>query len=95
MRTRFVVVDHGLDSGIYKIFAYETARLLNEFGKENIAVFDALEEAKGAALEIIGRRDKAARDSERRFSFRPDPQIERLKAEFAVLTEDRVETFFV
>lgn len=95
MRTRFVVVDHGLDTGIYKIFAHETARLLNEFGKENIAVFDSLEEAKDAALEIIGRHDKAARESQWQFSFRPDPQIESLKTAVSNLTEDHVETFFV
>lgn len=95
MRTRFVVVDHGLETGIYKIFAHETARLLNEFGKENIAVFDRLDEAKDAALDIVGRHDKAARDDQWQFSFRPDPQIQRLKTAISDLTEDRVETFFV
>jgi hypothetical protein len=95
MRTRLVVVDHGLDSGIYQIFAHETARLLNEFGRENIAVFDSLEDAKDAPLEIIARQDRAARDNQWQFSFRPDGQIERLKTEFSDLTEDCVETFFV
>lgn len=95
MNTRFVVVDHGLDTGIYKIYAQQTARLLNEFGNEYIEIFDSLEDAKAAALAIVNRHGEAARQSQWQFSFRPDPRIETLKTAFSDLTEDRVETFFV
>jgi hypothetical protein len=94
MSTRFVVVDHGLDTGIYKIHAHQTARLWNEFGNENIEIFDSLEDAKAAALVIINRYDDAAKQSQWRFSFRTDPHIAGLKVRFTELTEDRVETFF-
>jgi len=95
MALRFVVVDHGLDAGVYKIHACETARLRNEFGEENIEIYDGLEAAKSAATLILSRLDEALRDSQWRFSFRADPQIESLETELAKLTEDSVETFFV
>ena len=95
MTTRFVVVDHGLDTGVYKIAAHQTARLLNEFGKENIEIFDTLEAAREAALLIICRYDETQNQSQWRFSFRANPQVESVKKEISELTADRVETFFV
>ncbi|HEX9770811.1 MAG TPA: hypothetical protein VGA50_16690 [Kiloniellales bacterium] len=95
MSTRFVVVDQGLNTGVYRIHTHQTARLLNEFGNENIEIFDSFEDAREAALLIIGRCDEAWKQSQWRFAFRSDPQIERLKREFSELTADGVETFFV
>jgi hypothetical protein len=95
MSTRFVVVDHGLDTGLYRIDTHQTARLLNEFGKENIEIFDSFEAAREAALLIINRYAEAWTQSQWRFSFRANPQVESLKKEISELTADRVETFFV
>ena len=95
MSTRFVVVDHGLDTGVYKIATHQTARLLNEFGKENIEIFDSLEAAREAALQIICRYDEARTHSRWRVSFRSNPQVESVKKEISELTVDRVETFFL
>ena len=95
MSTRFVVVDSGLDTGIYKIPANQTARLRNEYGNEGLEVFDELEEAKRAALQIVARHDEASQQDHRRFSFQADPQIVDLKSRLSNLTEDRVEMFFL
>ena len=95
MTTRFVVVDHGLNTSVYKINANQTARLKNEFGNEGLEVFDTFEAAKAAAILIFDRYDEESRQGPRRFSFRSDPQIDNLKSELSGLTEDRVQTFFV
>jgi len=95
MNTRFVVVDHGLNTSVYKFHAHQTARLKNEFGNESLEVFDNFEDAKQAALLIVRGYDEASQQSHTRFSFQSDPQIERQKSELSGLTEDRVETFFV
>jgi hypothetical protein len=95
MNTRFVVVDHGLNTSVYKFPANQTARLKNEFGDEGLEVFDDFEDAKQAALLIVNRHDEASKQNHRRFSFQADPQIANLKSQLTGLTEDRVETFFV
>ena len=96
MTTRFVVVDHGLDTNVYKINANQTARLKNEFGNEGIELFDDLEQAKQAALAILGRYEEASKEASRRsFSFQSDNRLDSLKRSLSDLTEDRVETFFV
>ena len=95
MNTRFVVVDHGLDTSVYKIPANQTARLKNEFGNEGLEVFDSFEDAKAAALLIVNRHDEASKQGPQRFSFQSDPQIDSLKSKLADLTEDRVEAFFL
>ena len=95
MNWRFVVVDHGLKTGIYKILVNQTARLMNEFGRENIEIFDKLEDAKEVVLLIVKRYEEAAKQNHHQISYRPDPRIEMLRAEMSELTEDRLETFFV
>ena len=95
MNTRFVVVDHGLDTSVYKFHANQTARLKNEFGNEGLEVFDSFEDAKAAALLIVNRHDEASRQSHKQFSFQSDPQIDKLKLALSGLTEDRVESFFL
>ncbi len=95
MNTRFVVVDHGLNTSVYKFHAHQTARLKNEFGNESLEVFDNFEDAKQAALLIVRGYDEESKQSNMRFSFQSDPQIERQKSELSGLTEDRVETVFV
>lgn len=95
MNTRFVVVDHGLNTSVYKICANQTARLNNEFGNEGLDVFDTFEDAKAAAILIFNRYDEESKQGPRRFSFQSDPQIDSLKSELSGLTEDRVPTFFV
>ncbi len=100
MNWRFVVVDHGLKTttgktGIYKILVNQTARLMNEFGRENIEIFDKLEDAKEAVLLIVKRYEEAAKQNHHQISYRPDPRIEMLRAEMSELTEDSLETFFV
>ena len=95
MNTRFVVVDHGLNTSVYKFHAHQTARLKNEFGNESLEVFDNFEDAKQAALLIVRGYDEESKQSHMRFSFQSDPQIERQKSELSGLTEDRVETVFV
>ncbi len=95
MNTRFVVVDHGLDTSVYKIPSNQTARLKNEFGNEGLEVFDSFEDAKAAALLIVNRHDEASKQGPQRFSFQSDPEIDSLKSELSGLTEDRVKTFFL
>ena len=95
MNTRFVVVDRGLDTGVYKILTHQTARLVNEIGKGNLEIFENFADAREAALLIVSRYDEASRQSEWRLSFQADPQIESPKAEISELTEDRVEAFFI
>ncbi len=96
MTTRFVVVDHGLNTSVYKIPANQTARLKNEFGDEGLELFDDLETAKQAALAILGRHEAASKEADKRsFSFRSDNPFDGLKTALAELTEDRVESFFV
>ncbi len=50
MNTRFVVVDHGLDTSVYKIPANQTARLKNEFGNEGLEFFDSFEDTLHDAI---------------------------------------------
>ena len=95
MSTRFVVMDSGLTTSIYKIPSNQTARLKNEYGNEGLELFDELEDAKQAALQIIARHDEASRQDHRRFTFKADPQIADLKSQLSDLTEDRIETFFL
>jgi hypothetical protein len=100
MTWRFVVVDHGVrtsagKTGIYKILVNQTARLMNESGHENIELFDNLEDAKEAAFLIVERCQEEANQDYSRFSNRPDPSIQMLKAEMSNMTEDRVEAFFI
>ena len=96
MTTRFVVVDNGLETSVYKIHANQTARLRNEFSGEDLELFDDLERAKQAALAILGRHEEAEKEASRRsFSFRSDNKFDSLKSALSGLTEDRVETFFV
>ena len=95
MDTRFVVVDQGLDSGVYKMPTNQTARLINEFGNENMEIFDTLEDAKHAVLQIVNRCEEASKRSHRDFSFRANPAVESRKAQISDLTEDQVETFFL
>ena len=66
MNTRFVVVDHGLDTSVYKIPANQTARLKNEFGNEGLEVFDSFEDAKAAALLVVNRLDEASKQGPQR-----------------------------
>lgn len=96
MTTRFVVLDHGLTTSVYKIHANQTARLKNEFGNEGIELFDDLEQAKQAALAILGRLEEVSKEANRRsFSFQSDNPFDSLKTALTALTEDRVDTFFV
>ena len=95
MNTRFVIVDHGLDTSVYKIPANQTARLKNEFGNEGLEVFDSFEDAKAAALLVVNRHDEASKQGHQRFSFQSDSQINSLKSELSGLTEDRVKSFFL
>ena len=66
MNTRFVVVDHGLNTSVYKFHAHQTARLKNEFGSEGPEVFDNFEDAKQAALLIVRRYDEVSKESHKR-----------------------------
>ncbi len=81
--------------GRLKICTHQTARLLNEFGKKNIEIFDSFEAAREAALLTICRYDEARNQSQWRFSFRSNPQVESVKKEISELTADRVKTFLV
>jgi hypothetical protein len=100
MNWRFVLVDHGLETGIettgiYKILRHQTARLMNEFGQENIEIFDNIEDAKEAAVLMVKRHEEAVRQNHTFFEYQPDPKIEKLKNEISELTVDRVQEFFV
>jgi hypothetical protein len=95
MNTRFVVVDHGLDTSVYKIPANQTARLKNEFANEGLQVFDSFEDAKAVALLIVNRHAEASKQGHQRFSFQSDPQTDSLKSELSGLVEDRVKSFFL
>jgi hypothetical protein len=55
MDTRFVVVDRGLDTNVHKIPAHQTARLVNEIGKEYLEIFENFADAREAALLIVSR----------------------------------------
>ena len=95
MSTRFVVVDHGLNTSVYKFPGNQTARLKNEFRNEGLEVFDRFEDAKEAALLIVNRHDEASKQDHRRFSFQSDPQVDSLKSKLVDLTEVGVKPFFL
>lgn len=94
MNTRFVVVDRGPDTGVYKILTHQTARLVNEIGEENLEIFENFADAREAALLILSGYDEASRLSEWRLSFQSYPLTESRKTEISEHTEDRVENFF-
>lgn len=95
MILRFVVLDRGLDSEIYKIPAVQSARLANELWDQKFQVFDSLADAKKAAMVIVGRYDDAAQKEGRKFTEKADPRIARLHATLKDLTEDRVQPYFI
>lgn len=95
MNLRFVVLDRGLDSEIYKIPAVQSARLANELWDQKFQVFDSLADAKNAAMVIVSRYEDAAQKKESNFTEKADPRIARLHATLKDLTEDRVQLFFI
>ena len=95
MNYRFVVLDRGLESNVYKIPVHQTARLENEGALDDVRVYENLPEAKEAALMILSRYGEAAKKSVRRFSVRTDPRIESMKAQISELTEEGVATYFL
>ncbi len=101
MEYRFVLVDHGIKTGttttgIYKILRHQKARLMNEFGQENVEVFDNLRDAKEAALLTIKHHEWVERQKYHSFfPNQPDPRIKKLKDEMSELTVDRVQDFFI
>ncbi len=95
MNLRFVVLDRGLDSEIYKIPAVQSARLSNELWDQQFEVFDSLADAKKAAMVIVSRYDDAAQKQGSKFTEEADPRIARLHATLNNLTEDRVQPYFI
>jgi hypothetical protein len=95
MKHRFVVLDRGLESNVYKIAQHLTARLENERGGEKIEVFESFPDAKEAALVIVSRYGEASKKSTRSFSTKKNPRFDSLKAQISQLTEDGVETYFL
>ena len=94
MKYRFVVLDRGLDSGIYKIAQPQTARLRNEIGDQKHEIYEDFDEAKRAALLIVGRYDGQIQRRRSAFAARPQQQVEAYKLKISSLTEDAVETYF-
>ena len=95
MNLRFVVLDRGLDSEIYKIPAVQSARLANELFDQKYQVFESLADAKNAAMVIVSRYGDTAPKSAGKFSAQTDPRIARLHSKVSGLTEDRVQLFFI
>lgn len=95
MDYRFIVLDRGLESNVYKIPVHHTARLENERGPEKIEVFERFPDAKEAALVILSRYGEMAKKQTRSFSIRRDPRLESVKTQISQLTEDGVETYFL
>jgi hypothetical protein len=95
VKYRFVVLDRGLDSSIYKIARPQTARLKNEIGDQEHEIYEDFDEAKEAALLIVGRYDGRMQRRHRSFAERPQEQVEAHKSRISSLTEDSVETFFI
>jgi hypothetical protein len=95
MEYRYVVLDRGLDSNVYKIPLHHTARLENERGPERMDVFENFHDAQKAALRIVSRYGEAARKRAHSFSVRRDPRLESVKSQISQLTEEGVETYFL
>lgn len=94
MKYRFVLFDRGLDSNIYKIAQPQTARLRNEIGDEKHEIYEDFNEAKEAALLIIGRYDGSVRRPGQAFVSRSQEQLQQYRSKISNLTEEGVETFF-
>jgi hypothetical protein len=95
MEHRFVVFDGGSEPRIFKVPLNRTARLVNEFPFKRVEVFEALKDAKKAALAIVDRAEEKARPNIGLFAARPARWNEEPRKSLSELTEDRVETFHV
>jgi hypothetical protein len=94
MQHRFAVLEEGTKPRIFKVPVNQTARLVNEFPDRDVEVFEALNDAKQAALAIIIRREAAVRPSITNFSNQPRPENQALRESLAELTEDSCETYY-
>ncbi len=93
MGERFVVLNKGLQSSIYKIPAIQTARLRNELQEEAFELFEDLGAAKKAGLLIIERYAEA--EKKQYLISEPDPELETRREAIEGLTESAVERFFI
>ena len=94
MEHRFAVLDEGTKPKIFKVPVNQTARLVNEFPDRKVEVFEALKDAKEAALAIIGRLEAAAKPSISMFSDQPRPENEALRRSLSALTEESCERYY-
>ena len=94
MEHRFAVLDEGTKPRIFKVPVNQTARLVNEFPGGEVEIFEALNDAKEAALAIIVRLEAVARPSIASFANQPRPENEAFRRSLSALTEDSVERYY-
>ena len=94
MKRRFALLDEGTKPRIYKVPVNQTARLVNEFPFRKVEIFEALSEAKDAALAIAGRARATGKPKTSLFATRPTDADEELRNILSELTEERVETYY-
>ncbi len=95
MDKRFVLVDRGLTSSIFKFPRNQKARLESELANEDHEYFDSLAEAKAAGTVIVSRYEKGTKKATGMFAAKPDPALEHLKSQLTYITEDAVEDYFL
>ncbi len=95
MERCFVVFDEESGSRIYKIPINRTARLVNEFRGRRVHVFETLDATKDAALAIVGRAEASAKPSVTSFVPAPAARNQDARKALSVLTEARVEAYYV
>ena len=94
MKLRYVVLDKGLDSEIYKFSSDRTKEVVGELFNEKIELYDNFHEARDAAFVIISRYEETARGQSRNaFSFPNASRVRAIKRELSGLTEDELEQY--
>jgi bisphosphoglycerate-independent phosphoglycerate mutase (AlkP superfamily) len=94
VKLRYVVLDRGLDSEIYKFSPDRTKEVVGELFNEKIELFDDFDEARDAAFVIISRYEKTAKGQRKNaFSFPQASRVRAIKRGLTGLTEDELEQY--
>ena len=94
MEQRFVMLAEGAKPKIYKLPVNQTARLINEIPGRKVEVFETLNDAREAALDLVERAKANAKPSIAMFSTRPNSENEELLKTLSELTEVCVERYY-
>jgi hypothetical protein len=93
MEQRFALVAEGATPKIYKLPINQTARLINEVPGRRVEVFETLNDAREAALNLVERAKANARPSISILSNGLDSDNEKMLKTLSELTEGRVERY--